>query len=92
MDLLLGAGRLAMGALIAAAEEAGYCKLLARVFPENAASRGLLASLGFREVGTYEKYARLDGGWRDVLIVERLIPVNLAPPEASSKDSLEGAA
>jgi hypothetical protein len=33
--------------------------------------------VGFREVGTYEKHARLDGEWRDVVIVERLIPANL---------------
>ncbi|MEW6636612.1 MAG: N-acetyltransferase, partial [Actinomycetota bacterium] len=45
---------------------------------ENAPSRRLLASLGFREVGVYEKHARLDGVWRNVVIVERLIPENLA--------------
>jgi L-amino acid N-acyltransferase YncA len=36
-----------------------------------------VASLGFREVGTYEKHGRLRGEWRDVVIVERLIPANL---------------
>src|SRR5688500_8995580 len=56
-----GAGRLAMEALIKSASVAGYWKLLSRVFVENAASRGLLKSLGFREVGTYEKHGRLDG-------------------------------
>ena len=39
-----------------------------------AASRRLCRSLGFREVGLYEKHARLDGVWRDVVIVERLLP------------------
>lgn len=77
-----GAGRLAMEALIGAAEEAGFRKLVSRVFPENAASRKLLASVGFREVGTYEKHARLDGEWRDVVIVERLLPADLAPSGA----------
>ena len=72
-----GAGRLAMRALVERAEEAGYWKLVSRVFPENAASRGLLRSLGFREVGTYEKHAKLDGVWRDVVIVERLLAANL---------------
>ena len=72
-----GAGRLAMDALIAAAEEAGFWKLLSRVFTENTASRALLRSLGFREVGVYEKHGQLDGVWRDVLIVERIIPRNL---------------
>jgi L-amino acid N-acyltransferase YncA len=72
-----GAGRLAMQAIIDAAERAGFWKLLSRVFLDNNASRGLIASLGFREVGIYEKHGRLDGAWRDVLIVERLIPSNL---------------
>ncbi|MFN7997379.1 MAG: arsinothricin resistance N-acetyltransferase ArsN1 family A [Bryobacteraceae bacterium] len=68
-----GAGRLALAALIEAARAAGMWKLLSRIFPENIASRGLVASLGFREVGTYEKHGCLDGRWRDVVIVERLL-------------------
>ena len=73
-----GAGRVAMDALIAEAERAGFWKLVSRVFTENVASLRLLRSVGFREVGTYEKHARLDGRWRDVVIVERVIPANLA--------------
>jgi phosphinothricin acetyltransferase len=72
-----GVGVLLLQGLIDAAEQAGLWKLLSRVFPENTASRSLCARLGFREVGTYEKHARLDGVWRDVVIVERLIPANL---------------
>lgn len=72
-----GAGRLAMEALIGEAKRAGFWKLLSRVFTENTPSRALLRSLGFREVGTYEKHARLDGVWRDVVIVERLISSHL---------------
>jgi len=72
-----GVGRVAMGALLQAAGEAGFWKLLSRVFVENQASRRLIRSLGFREVGVYEKHGRLDGVWRDVVIVERLIPDNL---------------
>jgi len=74
-----GAGRAAMEALIAEAETAGFWKLVSRVFPENAASLQLLHSLGFRQVGIYARHARLDGVWRDVVIVERLIPANMAP-------------
>jgi phosphinothricin acetyltransferase len=73
-----GAGRVGMHAIITAARDRGFWKLVSRVFPENAASRRLLASAGFREVGIYEKHARLDGAWRDVVIVERLIQENLA--------------
>jgi L-amino acid N-acyltransferase YncA len=72
-----GAGRLAMEALLGAAGAAGFWKLVSRVFVENTASRGLLRALGFREVGRYEKHARLDGVWRGVIIVERLLPANL---------------
>ena len=68
-----GAGRVAMEALIAACEERGIWKLVSRVFPENEASRRLLARVGFREVGTYRRHAMLDGVWRDTVIVERLI-------------------
>ena len=66
-----------MRALIEAAGPAGIWKLVSRIFIENTASRRLMASMGFREVGIYEKHARLDGQWRDVVIVERLIPENI---------------
>jgi L-amino acid N-acyltransferase YncA len=69
-----GAGRIALQALIEAASKAGFWKLLSRIFPENKASRALVRDLGFREVGIYQKHGRLDGEWRDVIIVERLIP------------------
>src|SRR5258708_5490027 len=64
-----GAGRLALSALIQAADEAGFWKLLSRVFVENQPSRRLLQAMGFREVGVYEKHGELDGVWRDVAIV-----------------------
>ena len=65
-----GAGRVALDELIRVAKEKGFWKLVSRVFPENRASRALIASLGFREVGVYEKHGMLDGVWRDVVIVE----------------------
>ncbi len=68
-----GAGRAAMQALIEAAGQAGFWKLVSRVFVENEASRALLRSIGFREVGIYERHAQLDGVWRDVVIVEKLL-------------------
>ena len=73
-----GAGRVAMQALIEAATAAGMWKLVSRIFVENTASRSLMAAMGFREVGVYESHAKLDGQWRDVVIVERLIPDNLS--------------
>ena len=72
-----GLGRAAMLALIAAAEAAGFWKLVSRIFVENTANRALVRSVGFREVGIYEKHGQLDGVWHDVVIVERLIDSNL---------------
>jgi phosphinothricin acetyltransferase len=72
-----GVGRLAMEGLIAEAKEHRFWKLVSRVFVENVASRSLLRTLGFREVGVYEKHGKLDGEWRDVVIVELLIEQNL---------------
>ena len=73
-----GAGRMAMEALFAAARGAGFWKLVSRVFIENTASRGLLRSVGFREVGVYERHGQLDGVWRDVVIVEKLLEHQLS--------------
>ena len=72
-----GAGRLAMRSLLDSAEEAGFWKLVSRVFVENTASRSLLTSLGFRDVGVYEKHAHLEGVWKDVVIVEKLLLRNM---------------
>jgi L-amino acid N-acyltransferase YncA len=66
-----GAGRVGLEELIKQAKAKGFWKLVSRVFPENDASRALIRSLGFREVGIYEKHGQLDGVWRDVVIVER---------------------
>ena len=68
-----GLGRAAMNALISASADAGFWKLVSRVFPENVQSLRLLQSLGFREVGIYRNHAQLDGQWRDVVIVELLL-------------------
>jgi RimJ/RimL family protein N-acetyltransferase len=46
---------------------------VSRIFPENEASLALCRRLGFREVGTYRRHAKLDGEWRDVVIVELLL-------------------
>jgi len=68
-----GAGSAAMIALIEAATAAGFWKLVSRIFPENAPSLALMTRMGFREVGTYRRHGKLDGQWRDCVIVERLL-------------------
>ena len=56
-----------------AAAPAGLHKLTRRVFPENIASRALLKGLGFEEIGIHRRHGKLDGLWRDCVIVERLL-------------------
>ena len=68
-----GFGRTALQALIEESRARGWWKLLSRIFPENTASLKLCTTLGFREVGIYEKHGQLDGQWRDVVIVEKLL-------------------
>jgi L-amino acid N-acyltransferase YncA len=68
-----GAGRTGLAALIEAANAAGMHKLSSRVFPENAGSRALLKRLGFKEIGIHRRHGKLDGLWRDCVIVERLL-------------------
>lgn len=72
-----GLGRRMLDALILAARDAGYWKLVSRIFTFNTASRAICRASGFREAGIYEKHAQLDGEWQDVVIVERLIPENM---------------
>jgi L-amino acid N-acyltransferase YncA len=69
----LGAGLIALNALSDAFAEHGYWKLLSRIFPENTASLKLHERAGFRVVGTYHRHAKLDGEWRDTVIVEKLL-------------------
>jgi phosphinothricin acetyltransferase len=66
-----GVGRLLLDSLIKEAEHAGLWTLQAGIFPENAASIDLHKACGFREVGRRERIARLNGVWRDVILLER---------------------
>jgi len=69
----LGIGSIALHSLMDVAEKDGFWKLVSRIFVENTASRELCRALGFREVGIYRRHGKLDGVWRDVVIVERLL-------------------
>ena len=68
-----GVGSRLLVGLVSAAEGAGYWKLQGRLFTSNEASAALARRCGFREVGVYEHHGRLDGEWKDLLIVERLL-------------------
>lgn len=47
----------------------GLHRVEATVRPENAASRAVLAKVGFREEGLLLRYLEVDGAWRDHLLV-----------------------
>lgn len=66
-----GVGKALIDALIDSAERAGLWTLQGSVFPENSASRALLRSRGFREVGLRERIGQLHGVWRDTILMER---------------------
>lgn len=66
-----GLGRQLLDALITQSEEHGIWSLQAVMFPENAASVALHLRCGFREVGRRERIGKLDGAWRDTLLLER---------------------
>ena len=68
-----GIGRLALEGLVKEAQSRGLWKLVSRIFPENVASLALCRSAGFREVGVYRRHGKLDGEWRDCVIVELLL-------------------
>jgi L-amino acid N-acyltransferase YncA len=69
----LGTGGLLLDAVAEAAQERGLHKLLGRLFTSNEASIRLVRSHGFSDVGVHRRHAKLDGEWRDVLLVERLL-------------------
>jgi phosphinothricin acetyltransferase len=66
-----GVGRALLQALIQAAESNGIWTLQAGIFPENSGSVELHKALGFREVGRRERIGKLNGVWRDTLLLER---------------------
>jgi phosphinothricin acetyltransferase len=68
-----GAGRAALDALCRAYAERGFWKLVSRIFPENTASLALHERCGFRVVGVYRRHGKLEGAWRDCVIVERML-------------------
>ena len=70
-----GVGRALLGRLVAGAEDAGIWTVQAGIFPENRASLALHRRCGFRTVGVRERLGRLDGRWRDVVLLERRSPL-----------------
>ena len=68
-----GLGRRLLDAACDASEAAGLYKLTSRIFTDNAASRAVHVAAGFDEVGVQRRHGRLDGEWKDCVLVERLL-------------------
>lgn len=66
-----GVGAALLGRLVDSCDTGGIWTIQAGVFPENEASLALHARFGFRRVGVRERIGRLDGRWRDVVLLER---------------------
>lgn len=66
-----GIGKILINHLVVKSEAAGFWTLQAGIFPENKASLSLHQYAGFRVVGTRERIGKMDGKWRDVVLLER---------------------
>jgi phosphinothricin acetyltransferase len=68
-----GVGRALLAAVAEAASDAGAHKLIGKIFTSNEPSIALVKGLGWREVGVHLRHGTLDGEWKDVLVVEKLL-------------------
>jgi L-amino acid N-acyltransferase YncA len=66
-----GVGQGLLEALIASTEAAGIWTVQTGIFPENESSIRLHERVGFEVVGRRKRLGKLDGVWRDVLLLER---------------------
>jgi L-amino acid N-acyltransferase YncA len=82
-----GTGTALTEALAGAAQERGFHKLIGKLFTDNAASIRLVERCGFDSVGLHRRHGKLDGAWRDVLVVERLLVAAPAPPRVQAMPS-----
>ena len=68
-----GLGRTLLEALCVESARMGLYKLTSRIFTDNGASRAAHVAAGFEEVGVQRRHGRLDGEWKDCVLVERLL-------------------
>jgi len=66
-----GYGQALLNELVDDSERNGIWTLQAGIFPENIPSLHLHKSCGFRVVGTRERIGKLNGVWRDTVLLER---------------------
>jgi phosphinothricin acetyltransferase len=66
-----GIGQALLEALIACSEQHDIWTLQAGILTDNVSSLKLHGRCGFREVGRRERIGKLNGAWRDMLLLER---------------------
>lgn len=66
-----GVGHTLLEGLCDAAGGRDLHKLTAKILDGNEASVALFEACGFRVVGTHRRHGRLEGAWRDVILMER---------------------
>jgi len=67
----MGVGSRLLEHVIDASEKNNIWTIQSMIFPENIASINLHRKFGFEEVGTRKQMGRLNGVWRDVVLLER---------------------
>jgi phosphinothricin acetyltransferase len=68
-----GVGTALTEALASVSVDSGFHKLIGKLFTDNVASLRLVERCRFSSVGLHRRHGQLDGTWRDVLVVERLL-------------------
>ena len=66
-----GVGKALLNELIRQSEENGFWTLTAGIFPENEASLKIHRNAGFKVLGIREKIGKMNGQWRDTVLLER---------------------
>lgn len=66
-----GLGKQLLQKLIEESEANGIWTLQAGIFPENVASIKIHEACGFRVLGTRERIGKMNGVWRDTVLLER---------------------
>lgn len=68
-----GVGRILLEELIDRARSSGFHSMMARIEASGAASRGLHAACGFREVGIEREVGRKFNRWLDVVLMQKML-------------------
>jgi phosphinothricin acetyltransferase len=66
-----GVGKKLLQALIEESEKENFWTLQAGIFPENISSLAIHEACGFRVIGTRERIGKMNGAWRDTVLLER---------------------